>query len=847
MSREPSASICVGDAELARYFAGELGSSAANALEGHIEHCVDCLTRMSQRANLAFGETSPPPPTAQQTHQNPNALPPARVAGFSPGDLVADRYRITRFLGRGGMGEVYEAKDGTLDERVALKTVNATIADDSRAISRLKREVQLARRVTHPNVCRIFDFGFHRGPAGEVPFMTMELLDGETLYQRIKRAGRMSRDEAAPLAAGMAAGLAAAHRAGVIHRDFKSDNVFLVADGSGVRAVVTDFGLARVAAASPGGLTDPGVVLGTTGYMAPEQAEGQSDLTAAADIYALGVVLFEMVTGAWPFVSATRATTAAMRLRKRPPRARELVTGVDPRWDAAIARCLERRPADRFASAEEVAAALAAGESSSSESPAPVEPGERIGDYRIDRRIGEGGMGTVYEATNTVIQKKVALKILQTAGAGAVERFLREARAACQIGHPNIVDVVSFGRMSDGRAYIVMELLVGENLEQRLSRGPLPLGEALDVLEPICRALQAAHEKGIVHRDLKPANVFLAQSAGTTRLKLLDFGVAKLADRGDERVEQTREGAIIGTPRYMSPEQARGSTVDARADVYSLGVMAFEMFTGEPPFSTGAAMEIIAQHLDQAPPSPSSRAPNLLPAIDRLLLAMLAKKPDARPSLAEVMNVFAAARAPAIAGPPSRRRFSVAAAASIVAVAALAVAGGFAARHSSSSPPTTSSPTTSSPSTSSPTTTSPTTSSPSTTAPATSPASTTSSPSASSAVVAPPRAVVAPSGIPAAAASGRLHIRVDAADARVEVDGKVVPLRDRLATADVAAGNHRVAVTAAGRRPFRRSTAVAAGATVEVVAHLAPAAARHPAAADNKDDKDDAVDPFQAP
>jgi tetratricopeptide (TPR) repeat protein/tRNA A-37 threonylcarbamoyl transferase component Bud32 len=289
----------------------------------------------------------------------------ASPATFSSGELVAGRYKIVRFIGRGGMGEVYEADDLELRQRVALKTVRPEIALDQQGIERFKREIRIARQVTHPNVCRIFDLGHHRrAPSGdEIAFLTMELLPGETLAERLRRTGRMSTAEALPLATQIAAGLAAAHAAGIVHRDLKADNIILVPSQEGqqtTRAVVTDFGLARAGAAADR-LTElstaSGRIAGTPAYMAPEQVEG-GKVTAASDIYSLGIVLYEIVTGALPFVGDTPISTAVKRLKEEPPSPRSLVPDLDSKWDAAILRCLERHPANRFASAGDVVKAL---------------------------------------------------------------------------------------------------------------------------------------------------------------------------------------------------------------------------------------------------------------------------------------------------------------------------------------------------------------------------------------------------------------------------------------------------------------------------------------------------------
>ena len=284
---------------------------------------------------------------------------------FEPGTLVAGRYRIVRFIGEGGMGEVYEAHDIELHESVALKTVRPEIATDAHAVLRFRREVHLARQVTHPNVARIFDIGHHGTRAtedgvergGEVTFLSMELLSGETLSARLRREGRMTPDQALPLVAQMAAGLAAAHKAGVVHRDFKSANVMLVPSADRIRVVIADFGIARGVAMEEGTLTATGAMIGTPDYMAPEQVKGGT-ITAAADQYAFGIVMYEMVTGAKPFRGDTPLSSAVKRLSEAPPSLRIHVPDLDVQWEAAILRCLERDPTDRFENVLDVVKAL---------------------------------------------------------------------------------------------------------------------------------------------------------------------------------------------------------------------------------------------------------------------------------------------------------------------------------------------------------------------------------------------------------------------------------------------------------------------------------------------------------
>ena len=254
---------------------------------------------------MSHPNQSPPPQPASDAVR-PSA---ARNTTFAEGDLVSGRFRVVRFIARGGMGEVYEAEDLELGERVALKTIREDIAADERVNQRFRREVQLARKITHPNVCRIFDLFQHQfaGPREGTPpvlFVTMELLTGETLAQRLKREGPMTAEQARPIVAQMAAALSAAHAADIVHRDFKSSNVVLLPPARAwdpPRAVVTDFGLAYSVSDSTKGVTlsGSGDLLGTPDYMAPEQVEG-GPVTPATDVYALGIVLYEMVTGVRP-------------------------------------------------------------------------------------------------------------------------------------------------------------------------------------------------------------------------------------------------------------------------------------------------------------------------------------------------------------------------------------------------------------------------------------------------------------------------------------------------------------------------------------------------------------------
>jgi serine/threonine protein kinase/tetratricopeptide (TPR) repeat protein len=289
---------------------------------------------------------------------------------LAEGELLAGRFRIIRFIAAGGMGQVYEAEDQELRERVAIKIIRPEILAQPNAVARFKREVNLSRKVTHPNVCRIFDLFRHQSDGGafqqETAFISMELLKGKTLGEYLK-AGRLSIGEALPLVEQMTAALGAAHAVGIVHRDFKPGNVVLVGSPGQWRVVVTDFGLALRSLTADEGASHATAqtFLGTPAYMSPEQIEGRA-ATPASDMYALGLVIYEMVTGARPFHGDTPISAALKRLTELPVPPREFEPQLSGAWESVIMRCLERDPGRRFATVAEIPAALKGHTSSSS-------------------------------------------------------------------------------------------------------------------------------------------------------------------------------------------------------------------------------------------------------------------------------------------------------------------------------------------------------------------------------------------------------------------------------------------------------------------------------------------------
>ncbi|MEM6993532.1 MAG: serine/threonine-protein kinase, partial [Myxococcota bacterium] len=266
----------------------------------------------------------------------------------------------------------------------------------------------------------------------------------------------------------------------------------------------------------------------------------------------------------------------------------------------------------------------------------PINSGDLLGDrYRVREMIGAGGMGMVFLAEHTTINKPVAIKVLGEEFSNRpalVERFMQEARAASLIRHPNSVDITDFGFVREGVPYFVMEYLEGQTLADRIAeQRRLPWPTARDVIVQICTALQAAHDKGVIHRDMKPENVFLIDRGGERPfVKVLDFGIAKIVAEGDKNL--TKTGTVMGTAAYMSPEQAQSLPLDRRTDIYATGIILYEMLTGQVPFDAGGFVGVLTKHVSERVPSMSRMAPEArIPrALDRAVLRALRKDRDER-------------------------------------------------------------------------------------------------------------------------------------------------------------------------------------------------------------------------
>ncbi|HLX06267.1 MAG TPA: protein kinase [Thermoanaerobaculia bacterium] len=667
------------------------------------------------------GDPPPPPPPAP---------PPAFGASSLIGSTVS-HYRILERLGGGGMGVVYRGWDLRLERNAAVKFLSPHRSSSEDFKRRFAREARTASRLEHPNICTVFETD--ETDDGRL-FIAMAFCEGESLKRKIER-GPLPLAAALAIASQVAAGLAAAHEKGVVHRDVKPGNIMVAEDG---RVKIVDFGIARLADETR--LTRTGDVMGTTAYISPEQFLS-AETDHRTDLWSLGVVLYEMVAGRLPW-SNLDERELINAIVKRPQRQMSVLRpGVPQALERVVARALAKRPADRYQRAEELRADLlavaellvqpattgpydqtlvespipssgmagrerpaTAPQAPIGTPPAPIGPppaptgapppstgpasragapgedagaaggaggpasgrlavpgamadvgtgpsgplswpaappasgtgaasrphggmiGRVVAHYRILGPLGGGGMGVVYKAQDLSLERVVALKFLPpelSRDADAKTRFLQEARAASALDHPNICTIHEVGETAEDQLYLAMACYDGETLKRRLQGGPMPIDEALETAQQVARGLVKAHRHGIVHRDIKPANLMITSDE---IVKILDFGIAKLAGAAG----LTRIGSSLGTPGYMSPEQARGDEVDPRTDVWSLGAVLYEMVTGRRPFRGDNDQAVLYALFNLQPEPVAQLRPDAPPELVRIIGRMLAKDPDQR-------------------------------------------------------------------------------------------------------------------------------------------------------------------------------------------------------------------------
>jgi serine/threonine protein kinase len=496
-----------------------------------------------------------------------------RSRSLKIGDTIADR-RVDALIGRGGMGVVYRAWNTRLERAEALKVITDDLASDAGFRERFLSEARIAVKLEHPHVIPVYDAAEAKGG---LLFMSMRYIeDGNTMASLIAQRERLDPGTAAKIISGIASALDHAHGQGLVHRDVKPANILIAAQTS-QHPYLTDFGLSKRASSNTV-FSGGGSVVGTVDYMSPEQGQGEL-VDARTDIYALGVTLFEALTGKLPYVRDSDVAVLAAKVLEPAPMVTQMGAGIPSAFDAVLARALARDPAERYSSAGELgrAAMDAAGRPSTVTTTKEVGVGSVLADCVIEEIAGKGGMAVVYKATDK-LDRTVALKVMAPELADDPDfrvRFEREWKIAAVIDHPNVIPVYWAGE-SRGRLFIVMRYVDGETLRDTLARrGQLDPELAVEVIEQLAAALDEAHSRGLVHRDIKPGNVLIEEATG--RVFLSDFGLAQ--DVGD--AEAAADGNVLGTVRYLPPERGRDDVVDdVLGDIYSLGLVLQEMLGG---------------------------------------------------------------------------------------------------------------------------------------------------------------------------------------------------------------------------------------------------------------------------
>ena len=516
------------------------------------------------------------------------------------------------------MGAVFRVRRCLLGDEVALKIVRAEYAADQSARERFLRESRSSAQLRHPNIVTIFDFNLD---AEGRPFLVMELLSGPSLRQAmIGRTTPYSIAEMLDIIVPVCGALQLAHEQGMIHRDLKPANIVAHDFGGGMRLhKIVDFGLVRELKSDSTRLTSPHEFVGTFTYAAPEQLTGGA-LDARVDQYALGAVVFEMLTGAPPFDSADPAQLVTAMLRNPAPSASERRPDL-PKWiDVVLGRALAKSPENRYESMSAFAAALQSGDAgrttmmTSGVAPLPASGG-LLGTYEIGERLGPGRPGSdVFRGTHRALGHPVAIRLLRRSPDRSWDavraRFLREARTL-QVAHPSILQARDYGEEGD-LVYLVTDFVEGPSLRQVLKEeGPLPWPRLEALLAQLIEAARVLHRKGGLLCGLSPDIMRLTQDEDGPRLMISSGGIWQAQDLLATMGDATLRGSALADVElhYVAPELLTGQNADVRSDVFTMGVLAYEMASGAPPYTGTTMPALLGAMLRGQPADPRQRQP----------------------------------------------------------------------------------------------------------------------------------------------------------------------------------------------------------------------------------------------
>ena len=521
---------------------------------------------------------------------------------------------------------IYAGKELKTDRPVTTSVINTKVAKPADFLSRFTQIAQKISRIESPHLVKILDSGEADGQA----VIVSEEVEGRILSDLTGKGDSLPLELVLGIARQLGEYLDALHRHGLYQVVFEPASITLTNDNI-IR--VLDLGLAQgldVGALLAGDQLKP------SACHAPELLRGEK-ADSRTDFYSLGALLFTALTGKEPDAQAAVGKTPTLA-DFYPSHVRP---GLAPELDELIARCIHPDPSRRIQSAaefldrvEQVHSGMAVGTEETIHGIEDSLIGQTLGAYRLVERLGQGGMATVYKAYESALGRYVAIKVLPQFFAhdpNFLKRFRREAKAVAQLSHPNIVPIHSYGE--DGNIiYIAMQFVEGGTLKHGRDK-VFSAEEALRLLLPITRALGYAHARGIIHRDIKPSNVLLSEGNWPV---LADFGLAQMAE-ASTNTKLTGTGVGMGTPAYMSPEQGQGAKVDARTDIYSLGIMLYEMVTGDVPFHADTPMAIVIKHLSAPMPLPRQVKKDIPKEVEEIILKATAKSPDNRYQSADEM------------------------------------------------------------------------------------------------------------------------------------------------------------------------------------------------------------------
>jgi serine/threonine protein kinase len=544
---------------------------------------------------------------------------------LSPGARIDDRYEIIDALGAGGMGAVYRARRIRLGDEVAIKVMQVTPGSPPEIRDRFLRESRACAQLRHPNIVGLLDFGFD---TANQPYMVMELLSGPSLREEIDLYAPMAPARVAGILDNVAAALQLAHDRGITHRDLKPANIVAHTYESGERVYkVIDFGLAAMKSKDETRLTDPAFFLGTLAYAAPEQLRGE-EITSAADVYALGVIAYEMLTGGRPFDGENQATLITQLLTIDPARASTKRSSVPPAIDDVVMKALRKQPGDRWPSVNAFADALQAAAGQAPAVSAVPSESSLLSKYELGIVLGRGRLGSViYEGTHRALGVLVAIRVLrrdeQPHWEAVRARFLLEARTL-QVAHPSLLQVRDFGE-DDRSVYLVTDLIAGPSLRQAMAAGPFPWPRVANLLKQALEAMSLLHARGGFICGVNPDMIRLAHDTQTERIVISSAGIKSVQDVLATMREQQLRGqeASENELPYVAPEVLMGGAPNARADVFTIAVLAYQMITGTVPFKAASLPELIGQMVQTKPAVPRQELPEaaraaILTALDSM-------------------------------------------------------------------------------------------------------------------------------------------------------------------------------------------------------------------------------------